>query len=286
MSNSWCIQIELTNYCWKKCLYCSRYDRHLRRDQRFHLLFHQFKEAFYSLLGYLNENPKAIIGIIGGEPTLHPEFETICQFLKHSIRRERIRLWSTGGPRYRRFEKLIEETFSPMSRYSFNPHDDRQKTACKHQPITMAVRDVVPDETLQWELINNCPFQRRWCPTINHKGAFFCEVAGALDVLLDGPGGWKVEPGWWRRSPAEYVYQQDRLCRWCGMCVPMERELIGKHRQKVSAGLYRKMAELALKGLETCDLVDIRLTREDIERNRKGWDPINYRGDIREDRAG
>jgi hypothetical protein len=173
-----------------------------------------------------------------------------------------------------------------MSRYSFNPHDDKQKTACKHQPITMAVRDVVPDEQLQWELIGNCPFQRRWCPTINHKGAFFCEVAGALDVLLDGPGGWKVEPGWWRRSPAEYVYQQERLCRWCGMCVPMERELIGNHRQKVSAGLYRKMADLGLNGLETCDLVDIRLTREDIERNRKGWDPINYRGDIREDRAG
>src|SRR5262249_45667465 len=45
-------------------------------------------------------------------------------------------------------------------------------------------------------------------------GAFFCEIAASLDMLFDGPGGWPIEPGWWKRIPSEFGEQLN----WCESC--------------------------------------------------------------------
>ena len=61
----------------------------------------------------------------------------------------------------------------------------------------------MPDEV--WlPLRDKCWVQNEWSASITPKGAFFCEIAAALDMLFDGPGGWKIEPGWWRRTPEEF----------------------------------------------------------------------------------
>jgi hypothetical protein len=44
------------------------------------------------------------------------------------------------------------------------------------------------------------------------NGIRFCEVAGALDMLYDGPGGWDIKPYWWERD--DYSDQQ----KWCKVC--------------------------------------------------------------------
>ena len=59
-----------------------------------------------------------------------------------------------------------------------------------------------------------CWMQNEWSATITPKGAFFCEIAGALDMLFDGPGGWEIEPGWWKRKPSEFGEQMN----WCEIC--------------------------------------------------------------------
>ena len=59
-------------------------------------------------------------------------------------------------------------------------------------------------------LLDTEPVERGNSP----KGAFFCEIAGSLDMLFDGPGGWPIEPGWWKRTPADFG---DQL-KWCEMC--------------------------------------------------------------------
>ena len=43
------------------------------------------------------------------------------------------------------------------------------------------------------ELISNCWVQEQWSASITPKGGFFCEVAGSLDHLMNGPGGVKIE---------------------------------------------------------------------------------------------
>ena len=42
-------------------------------------------------------------------------------------------------------------------------------------------------------------------------------------MLLDGPGGWPVEPGWWKRLPADYTAQKEFACPHCGGAIPMKR---------------------------------------------------------------
>jgi hypothetical protein len=71
----------------------------------------------------------------------------------------------------------------------------------------------IPDD--EWiTLRDNCWLQNLWSASITPKGAFFCEIAGSLDMLLNGPGGWPVEKGWWEREPKDFA---DQL-HWCELC--------------------------------------------------------------------
>ena len=85
----------------------------------------------------------------------------------------------------------------------------------------MSIDEVVDDKEKMWKLIDNCWVQRRWSASITPKGAFFCEIAGALDHALDGPGGWPVEKGWWKRLPADYLNQKQNNCVHCSAALPM-----------------------------------------------------------------
>ena len=67
---------------------------------------------------------------------------------------------------------------------------------------------------------DNCWVQRMWSATINDKGAYFCEVAGAIDRLLhDGKSAWPVETRWWMRQPADFK-DQLHLCDHCALAQP------------------------------------------------------------------
>ena len=125
--------------------------------------------------------------------------------------------------------------------------------------------------------------QKVWCPTIGPKGGFFCEVAYALDSILDGPGGYPIEPGWWKKTPAEFKDQVDRYCLHCGMAVPLKRERLNVSRETFSPGNLELFKKHNLPGILDVEIFDKILTVEEIEENRRGWDPGNYRGDIKED---
>jgi hypothetical protein len=83
-----------------------------------------------------------------------------------------------------------------------------------HQPGLFSRKDLgIPDD--EWfKLRDACWLQNEWSATITPKGAFYCEVAGALDMLFDGSGGWPIEPGWWKRAPEDFG---DQL-HWCELC--------------------------------------------------------------------
>ena len=57
--------------------------------------------------------------------------------------------------------------------------------------------------------------------SITPKGAFFCEVAGAIDLATNGPGGWPLEKGWWKKTVEDYTTQKNYSCLKCSAAMPM-----------------------------------------------------------------
>jgi hypothetical protein len=70
---------------------------------------------------------------------------------------------------------------------------------------------------------DHCWVQESWSAAINPKGAFFCEIAAAMSDLFDGKKGWKVEPDWWKRTPADFMEQRREACFKCGAAMPIKR---------------------------------------------------------------
>lgn len=222
------------------------------------------------------------IGIIGGEPTYHPEFEAICQMLRRHHDKGKYGLWTIGGKQYEQYRNVISETFGMIA---YNEHNPSQQEVCRHQPLTIAIQDVVSDEEYRRKLIDDCWVQRTWCPSIGPKGGFFCEVAYAIDSILDGPGGYPAEPGWWKKAPLEFQNQVDEYCRHCGMAVPLEREYLKTQHEKFSPENLALFRAHNLPRLPKEDIIlfDRKLTIEEMEKTKLTWDPNNYRQDLEPD---
>lgn len=230
------IEIDITNACDKRCSNCTRLCGH--QQTPFFMDFDTFKRAVDSLDGY-----QGIRSIMGGEPTLHPEFERFIRYLgskfperknpfvypqKDFIRQvhrveldnfemihdgvERIDIVGPGmfsnmGASYKKHYETITDIL-PFQ--GLNDH----LNPIYHQTALITRKELgIPDD--EWVKIrDNCWLQNEWSAGITPKGCFFCEVAGVLDMLLDGPGGWPIEPGWWKRTPEEFG---DQL-HWCELC--------------------------------------------------------------------
>ena len=211
------------------------------------------------------------LGVIGGEPTVHPDFESVCRVIRWDWTSSGrwLALWTSGGPKYEKHKTLIDDAFSWIA---FN---DKTDPMCHHQPMTMASKDMVQDEELRAELIDNCWVQKIWCPSITPKGVFFCECAAAWDRLLDGPGGWDIESDWLNYGPEEYKDQM-WACQLCGMCVPQSDSKLGepeKHSASVMQEFEKHDIDTAGKMVLSRDYLD----RAEVERRvADGWNPGEY----------
>jgi hypothetical protein len=246
------IQIEITNACMYSCSNCTRFCGH--HPKPFFMEPDIFRRAVDSMAGY-----KGIVGIMGGEPTLHPRFDELMDYYASRIpeprpsafidqpvgsfsgyarmvkyqRGRRRGLWSSLGNGYYRHFERIQDVFPYQN---LNDH----RSVNTHQAILITRKELgIPDE--EWfRLRDSCWIQNLWSASITPKGAFFCEIAASLDMLFDGPGGWPVEPGWWKRTPAEFA---DQL-HWCEMCsVALKVPTMDATRQTdiVSAEMLEKL---------------------------------------------
>ena len=261
------IQIDVTNACIHQCSNCTRFCGHHKKP--FFMDLETFKRAVDSLDGY-----EGTIGIMGGEPTLHPDFDELVRYLaskyppkydnKFIVPQtnflEAIRdlelsntykfehngivegsikgpgLWSAAGKNYKDHYEVIQDSIAYQV---LNDHTG----AIFHQPALITRKELgIPDE--KWvKLRDNCWVQNYWSATITPKGAFFCEVAGALDMLLDGPGGWEIEPGWWKRSPEEFEEQLE-WCEKCSLACEVFSRDASDEIDDMSESFYRKLLEL------------------------------------------
>ncbi len=265
------IQIEITNACMLTCSNCTRLCGHHKKP--FMMDFETFKRAVDSLEGY-----KGTISLMGGEPTLHPELEKFAAYIKtkypHLYQDDRddellhpvtefsktiqdlsLRhtscleapegklsvvagpgIYSTMGTGFLKHYEMIQDTFKFQC---LNDHSNEMF----HQPALISRKDLgIPDE--EWiPMRDKCWMQNTWSASVTPKGAFFCEIAAALDILFEGPGGWVIEKDWWKRQPEDFA-DQLHWCEICGFACETFTRNANDQVDDVSATLYEKLKEI------------------------------------------
>lgn len=234
----WCANIDVTNACPRRCSNCTRLTAHVREP--FFMDLGQYEAALqaYADFPYDSENnpdagdPPGLkrIGMMGGEPLVHPQFSELCSMLRQYVPERRHRALFTGV-------NLDSHPHGQLARATFgyinqNEHDSR----CEHQPVLVAVGEVIRDDARMRSLIEACPLQRLWSCAITPKGFFFCEIAGVLDLVFQGPGGLPVTPGCWRHDLADYRDQIEQWCPRCGVCLPLAGRLDSEERDDITPG--------------------------------------------------
>jgi hypothetical protein len=85
--------------------------------------------------------------------------------------------------------------------------------------------------------------QNLWSASITPKGAFFCEIAAAMDSTLGGAGGWTIEPDWWKRKPEDFGDQLN-WCEMCSACLPMPSRNANDETDDVSPIWAQRLKEI------------------------------------------
>ncbi len=226
------IQIEITNACVHQCANCTRLVGHAKKPFFMELDF--FKKAVDSLVDF----PK-MIGIMGGEPLLHPQFPEMAAYLKSKVPdKMRCGLWSTLPKGKEEYGPLIADVFGNVLL------NDHTLGTLYHSPVLVAAQEVVADEFQMWYLIDKCWVQNCWSASINPKGAFFCEVAAANDVVFEGPGGWPVSPDWWKKTPKDFVEQMKQYCVNCSAALPLHARVDTEEIDDISKGNLDRLIKL------------------------------------------
>ncbi|MEN6537919.1 MAG: radical SAM protein [Bryobacteraceae bacterium] len=224
------VQIETTNACVLQCGNCTRFCGHHRKP--YMMSREQFTQAVDSMIGF-----PQMVGLMGGEPLLHPEFEWMCEYALSKLGREHLGLWTVLPQKYAHYRDTICKTFKHIF------INDHTRPDIYHAPLLVSAKEVYEKlyptdpkraKSEMWQMIDRCWIQNSWSACINPHGAFFCEVAGAFSMLLGGPMGWPVEPGWWMRIPKDYREQMETWCTGCGAALPLKRRSSQDERDDVS----------------------------------------------------
>ncbi len=213
------IQIEIVNGCTHSCSNCTRFVGHHKKP--FFMDFDTFKKAVDSLIDFSTADTfpgRHLVGIMGGEPLIHPDFEKMCNYLHSKVHPHRCGLWSTFPEGYEKYRDVIVETFEHVFL------NDHTRDDVLHGPILIEPNELPLEEWQRWYVINNCWAQASWSASINPHGAFFCEIAASLSMLTGKKeSAWEVTPGWWTRVPIHYGAQIKEFCSMCGLAMPLEK---------------------------------------------------------------
>jgi len=204
------IQVEITNACHLSCRHCTRHVGHHRRP--FFMAIDYVRKAIESVI----DSP-CRIGIMGGEPTMHPKFLQIMDLVEELIPDRRRREFWSAGFRFGQYKDRIYEVFD-VDRVAYNDHTSYDG---RHTPLLVAINEVVDDPELRASLIANCSFQSHWSASVTPLGGYFCEIAASLGWLFDIPGYDISDRRWWDRTPAQFADQVASFCGDCSGAIPM-----------------------------------------------------------------
>jgi Predicted glycosyltransferases len=253
------MQIHITNICDLSCPNCSQGCNLHTHPQS--MTLDQFETAVISVKDYYG-----VIGVYGGNPTLHHQFPEICEILRHHIPFEQRGLFTNGLSGH---GKVCQETFNPtysnlnihanMDVYAEFERDWPQAISnvkgfnpSRHSSLWVAIKDVedLSDED-KWKRILDCDINKYWSALIGlFRGeirAWFCEIAGSQSRLHeDDPAypdtGLKVEQGWWKLPIQNFEHQVLKHCWDCGIPLRGKGDLdngINEYVSKTHLPIYK-----------------------------------------------
>jgi len=196
----------------------------------------QFEVAVKSLAGYFG-----VVGVFGGNPAAHPQFNEICEVLKAHVPFVQRGLWC-NNPLGK--GKVMAETFNPMHS-NLNVHMNQSafdefkrdwpesrpvglEGASRHSPVHGSMVDLGVSEPERWERISKCDINQHWSAIIAAVNgsikAYACEIMASQAFLRrNGPTfvdtGMPVESGWWKLPMSAFADQVRTNCHHC--LVPM-----------------------------------------------------------------
>jgi hypothetical protein len=276
------IQIWTTRACDKCCFGCTQ-GSNLAGKPGF-ITPEQFEQACISLEDYFG-----IVGVFGGNPCVHPQFDQLCNILAKYIPFERRGLWAS---KLFGHGEICRKTFNPAVS-NLNAHLDREAyeefkrdwPGCgvfglnddsRHSPPYIAMQDLIADEEKRWELISNCDINQHWsamiCVVRGELRGFFCEIAGAMAMLHQDDPDWPdmgvpVDENWWRKGMDAFANQARHYCHACGVPLRAYGELAQaadgtEYVSATHADIYRpKQAGRRVKIIRSLDEIGSTLGR-------------------------
>ena len=239
------LQIWITRACDKACFHCTQGSQF--RGKPGMITPEQYETALESIQGYFG-----VVGMFGGNPALHPQFELLCDILKKYVPYEQRGIWC-NHPKGK--GSLMREIFNPAVS-NLNVHQDQSawdeflqdwpelkshigdnlkglEQDSRHGPPLVAMQDLIADENERWDLIADCDINKYWssmiCVVRGNLRAFVCEIMGSQAMLhQDNPNwmgtgrpmpdyGLPVENGWWKKPIQSYENQIALHCHACGI---------------------------------------------------------------------
>lgn len=246
------LDIDITNRC--DVLRCSNCTRGLLyQDKRVDMTPENFRIALESVKDFAKlppaPNGHRVIAMIGGNPTMHPQFEELCGIFRDVIPDKNARgLWTNNINGH---GKVIDETFGffnlnvhgnekhasemrrelkPWSVFGSAPHRERSL----HSSMFTAIQDFVgtleiPDEKAMWDRIEQCDINKHWSGSIvqidGHIYGYFCEIAASFESIYGHNTGIDVaeNPRWWMdaMSSRDFHTQAAEWCQKCGISLKL-----------------------------------------------------------------
>jgi len=269
------IVIDITNACPRRCSNCTRFTGHVREP--FFMNEDQFIAAAEALRDFPTNSPTQVFGgrksvvIIGGEPQTHYQFERISNlFAEYGPPEQRHRSLYTAMPIDT--SKYRDTIYSVFGYVNENLHAD----VCKHQPLLVAIEDVIPDRSKMWNLIEQCWVNHLWSATINPWGFWFCEVAAGLAQLYGEPEGLPVSSEVWQYDLDHYLRQIEKWCTKCGAAIPMRGRVDYEELDDVSLSHLTWLTEKDSPGLGRLKLYNHK--EEEFIQDLETWQPYRYLG--------
>jgi hypothetical protein len=228
------IQLEITSFCPKNCSNCTRACGHYGgKVKHWFMDFETFQKSVDSMVGFKASQG---VGIMGGEPLFHPEFEKFARYAAEKLGPETLGLWSCFPPEKKHLGPVIAECFTTVF-----PNDHTRQDVI-HAPFLVSSKEVIKDPKDLFYLIDHCWAQKAWSASVNPNGAFFCEIAAALSVLFDiKKTAWPIEPQWWAKTPIDYVDQIKEFCPLCGGAIPLGWRYSLETVDDVSPGMLERL---------------------------------------------
>ena len=247
--------LPITNVCNKTCGGCNELCGLFSKEKLWFLTLDEIKRYIELVKNYKEE-----ITIIGGEPTLHPQWNEIVEML-YVYEDVQFRVNTNGRLGHVPFE--VPNRNSKNVKYFVDTHPEGQTFF----PGIVAAQDMlkIEDPQFYWEKAkNDCPIWAVEGASIYNNKAYFCENAAAFDWMYNnGKNGWLIEDGKnpFDKTESEIAAQAEKFCYRCGWCMFKE---LNRDQQKVHNKTI--VTQINLKGLDKQNLVQLMLP-EDVKKN-------------------